>query len=60
MADIAATEPLCVDPDDTLDLVADRLVAHGVTHAIVGTERAVPAGVVSTLDVLEVIAADTP
>ncbi len=60
VADIAATEPLCVDPDDPLDLVASQLVAHGVTHAVVGTARGLPSGVVSTLDVLEVIAVGAP
>ena len=57
VADLAGTEALCVDPDDPLDLVAGQLVSHGVHHAVVDRPGELPAGIVSTLDILEVVAA---
>ena len=57
--EIAATEPLSVDADDPLDAAAARMVAHGVGHAIVvAAAGAPPAGVLSTLDVIGVLAGD--
>lgn len=55
-ADIAATEPLCVETTDTLDHVARHLCEHGVAHVIVADGSGRPCGVVSTLDVLRVLA----
>lgn len=55
--EVAATELLVVRPTDALADVAERMVAHSVSHAIVvdpGTEP--PVGVVSTLDVAGILA----
>lgn len=55
--DVASTELLVVRPTDALADVAERMVAHSVSHAIVvdpRTER--PVGVVSTLDVAGILA----
>jgi len=57
--EIAATEALTVDADEHLDAAAVRMVAHGVGHAIVaGAAGAPPAGVLSSLDVIGVLAID--
>ncbi|MBX5442259.1 MAG: CBS domain-containing protein [Solirubrobacteraceae bacterium] len=57
--EIAATEALTVDADEPLDEAAARMVAHGVGHAIVAAGAgAPPAGVLSSLDVLGVLAGD--
>jgi len=57
--EVAGTEALTVDADDPLDEAAARLVAHGVGHAIVaGAAGAPPAGVLSSLDVIGVLAID--
>jgi CBS domain-containing protein len=53
---IAGTEPLVVDAGDPLDTAARMLVDHAVSHAVVTGDAAVPAGVLSTLDVLRVLA----
>jgi predicted transcriptional regulator len=55
-ADLAGTAPLMVAPSDSLQYVARALTADGVRHAIVADELSVPLGVVSTLDVLAVLA----
>ncbi|MFN8202612.1 MAG: hypothetical protein U0S48_08615 [Solirubrobacteraceae bacterium] len=57
-SEIAGTELLAVDIDDTLDTVAARLVDHAAAHAIVAGADRVPMGVVSTLDVIGVIGSD--
>ena len=58
-ADVAATEPVCVDATDPLDEVARRLCEHDVAHVIVTDPAGRPCGVVSTLDVLRVVACDS-
>jgi CBS domain-containing protein len=56
---MAGSEPLTVAPEETLDVVAARMVDHGVTHAIVaGAPGETPAGLVSTLDVVGVLGID--
>jgi CBS domain-containing protein len=60
VADLAGTEAVCVDPDDPLDLVAGQLIAHGVSHAVVGSAGEMPFGIVSTMDLMEIIAAGDP
>jgi CBS domain-containing protein len=60
VADLAGTEAVCVDPDDPLDLVAGQLISHGVSHAVVGTAGEMPFGIVSTMDLMEIIAAGDP
>ncbi|UGS34415.1 CBS domain-containing protein [Capillimicrobium parvum] len=54
--DIAATEPLTVDSNDPLDVVAGRLVEHATSHAVVTDAEGWPMGIVSTLDVIGVLA----
>jgi CBS domain-containing protein len=53
---LAGTEPLTAGPDEGLDTVARRLVEHEARHAVVADELGLPVGVVSTLDVLRVLA----
>jgi CBS domain-containing protein len=53
---IAGTEIVVVDPADRLDMLARRLVEHGVRHAVVADGAGTPLGVVSSLDVLRVLA----
>ena len=53
---IAGAAPLIVDPGDTLDYAARALTEHRLHHAIVADELGMPLGVVSTLDVLRVLA----
>jgi CBS domain-containing protein len=60
VADLAGTEVVCVEPDDPLDLVAGQLIAHGVSHAVVGSAGEMPFGIVSTMDLMEVVAAGDP
>jgi len=55
-ADIAGTEPLCVESSDSLDDIAHRLCEHAVSHIIVTDATGRPCGVISTLDVLRVVA----
>jgi CBS domain-containing protein len=55
-SDIAGTEPLCVDADDRVDDVARRLREHDISHVIVTDAARRPCGVISTLDVLRVVA----
>jgi CBS domain-containing protein len=58
-ADVAVTEALCIDAADPLDDVARQLCMRGVTHAIVTDAAGRPCGVVSTWDVLRVLACAT-
>jgi CBS domain-containing protein len=53
---VAGAAPLIVDPGDPLDATARALTAHRQRHAIVADELGMPLGVVSTLDVLRVLA----
>jgi CBS domain-containing protein len=55
-ASVAGAAPLIVDPGDSLDHAARALTAHRRRHAIVADEIGLPLGVVSTLDVLRVLA----
>jgi predicted transcriptional regulator len=54
-SDIAGTELLTVDADETLDAVAARMVDHAAGHVIVTDAEAMPIGVVSTLDVIAIV-----
>jgi len=54
---LAATDPLVVDPIDTLEHTAQLMVEHQTTHAVVVdpvTSR--PIGILSTLDVARCLA----
>jgi CBS domain-containing protein len=56
-ADLAGN-PLWIDAHSTLDEAAAAMVANGVSHLFVGGGNDLPVGVLSILDVLDVIAAD--
>ncbi|MBK5116597.1 MAG: CBS domain-containing protein [Thermoleophilia bacterium] len=53
--DIAGTESISIDRDETLNRAAQILTEHGVAHLIVRDERRVPVGVLSTLDLARAI-----
>lgn len=54
----AVTPALMIAPDDTLQRAAQLMVEHALTHLVV-VERGRPVGVVSTLDVADVLAGRT-
>jgi CBS domain-containing protein len=57
----AATEPLVVSPDVPLRVAAGLMAEHGVSHLLVvepGADR--PVGVLSTLDLMGVMAGEAP
>lgn len=52
----AGTDVVIVAPDDPLDWVAERMLEHNTTHAVVvarETER--PVGMISTLDIAGIV-----
>ncbi|HET7857335.1 MAG TPA: CBS domain-containing protein [Gaiellaceae bacterium] len=54
----AVTPALTVSPDETLRRAAQRMAEHGVTHLVVADPMSLePVGVLSTLDLAEVVAA---
>lgn len=53
----ASEDALSVDVDDKLDQVTDVMAKNGVAHVVVQDSRGHPVGVVSTLDVIDVLAA---
>ena len=55
--DIAASSPLAVTADTELDRAAALMAEHEASHVIVVDRGGRPAGVVSTLDVLRIVAA---
>lgn len=57
-ATIAATEPIAVDEDESLDRVAALMVEHGTSHIVVVGSSGLPSGIVSTHDVMGVLAAN--
>ncbi len=55
--ELAASEVVTVDPDDTIEQVAQLMAEHDVTHVVVvSPETGRPAGVVSSLDVAGALA----
>ena len=51
-AQLAATEPLIVEPTDTLEHAAQLMAEHQTTHAVVvDPTTGEPVGILSTLDV---------
>lgn len=55
-ADVATGELLQVHPDDRLADVADRMLEHGLTHAVVtNADSGRPVGIVSTLDIAGIL-----
>ena len=55
--EIAASSPLAVTADTELDRAAALMVDHETAHVVVVDRGGRPAGVVSTLDVLRIVAA---
>jgi CBS domain-containing protein len=53
---IAVTEPLAVGESEPLDRVAELMVNHHTSHIVVVGRDGLPAGIVSTLDVAEILA----
>ena len=56
-ATIAATEPIAVRGDDSLERVAALMVEHATSHVVVVARSGLPSGIVSTRDVAGVLAA---
>jgi CBS domain-containing protein len=56
-AAIAATEPVAVEEDASLERVATLLVEHDTSHVVAVGSSGLPSGMVSTLDVARVLAA---
>lgn len=57
-AAIAETEPVAVEEDDSLERVAALLVEHQTSHVVAVGRSGLPSGIVSTLDVARILAAD--
>jgi CBS domain-containing protein len=57
-ASIARTEPIAVDEDESLDRAAELMVEHDTAHVVVVGRSGLPSGMVSTLDVASVLAAN--
>lgn len=55
-ASVAVTEPIAVEEDEPLDRVAALMVNHDASHVVVVGGDGLPAGMVSTLDVAEILA----
>jgi CBS domain-containing protein len=53
--DLAATEPLSIEPSTSLTEAARLMDEHGIAHLIVA-EGAWPIGVISTLDIADALA----
>jgi CBS domain-containing protein len=58
-SELAATEPLTVERDEPLEVAVAHMVEHDLTHLIVLGAGGVPAGIVSTIDVVHILAART-
>ena len=55
--ELAVTSPLALPADAGLERAASLMVEHDATHVVVVDRAGTPAGVVSTLDVLRILAA---
>ena len=55
--ELAVTSPLALPEDAGLERAASLMVEHDATHVVVVDRAGTPAGVVSTLDVLRILAA---
>lgn len=53
---ISVTEPLAVQESESLDRVAALMVNHDTSHVVVVGPDGLPAGIISTLDVAEILA----
>jgi CBS domain-containing protein len=55
--EVAATAPIALPEDATLERAANLMASHDVTHVVVVGRTGLPSGVVSSLDVIRVLAA---
>ena len=55
--ELAVTSPLALPEAESLERAASLMVEHDATHVVVVDSGGTPAGVVSTLDVLRIVAA---
>jgi CBS domain-containing protein len=58
VASIAATSPIAVDENESLERVAALMVEHDTSHVVVVGGSGLPTGMVSTLDVASILAAE--
>jgi CBS domain-containing protein len=59
-AEVAATQPIAVSSDDRLAHAATLMAEHGISHLVVADATdGHPIGVLSTLDIVSVLAAAT-
>ncbi|MEO8687798.1 MAG: CBS domain-containing protein [Solirubrobacteraceae bacterium] len=56
-AELAATAPVALPEDATLERAAILMATHDVTHVVAVGSSGLPSGVVSTLDVIRILAA---
>jgi CBS domain-containing protein len=55
--DLAATTPIALPEDATLERAANLMASHGAAHVVAVGRSGTPSGVVSTLDVIGILAA---
>jgi CBS domain-containing protein len=55
--DLAATAPLALPEDATLERAATLMAGHDVSHVVAVGRSGMPSGIVSTLDVIRILAA---
>jgi CBS domain-containing protein len=55
--EVAATTPIALPEDATLERAATLMASHDVTHVVAVGRTGLPTGVVSTLDVIRILAA---
>jgi CBS domain-containing protein len=55
--ELAATAPLALPEDATLDRAATLMASHDVSHVVAVGRSGMPSGIVSTLDVIRILAA---
>lgn len=53
---IAATAPLAVREDESLDRAAALMAEHGTSHVVAVGAAGLPSGMISTLDVVRIVA----
>ncbi len=57
-ATIAATAPIAVSQDESLDRAAALMVEHDISHVVAVGPSGLPSGMVSTLDIVRIIGAN--
>ena len=55
--ELAATAPLALPEDATLERAATLMAGHDVSHVVAVGRSGMPSGIVSTLDVIRILAA---